>query len=92
MELAPCVVGGELPADGGALLVAGGLMAYGESMRATYRGAADHIDRILQGASPAELPIVRPSWTQLVVNLGTARALGITIPQRLLDQATEVIQ
>jgi len=71
---------------------AGGLMAYGESMRATYRGAADHIDRILQGASPAELPIVRPSWTQLVVNLGTARALGITIPQRLLDQATEVIQ
>ena len=71
---------------------AGGLMAYGESMRATYRGAADHVDKILRGADPAELQIVRPSWTQLVVNLKTAQALGLTIPGSVLDRATEVIQ
>ena len=70
----------------------GGLLAYGDSMRATYRGAADHIEKILQGANPAELPIVRPSWIQLVVNVKTAQALGLTIPPSVLGRATDVIQ
>jgi putative tryptophan/tyrosine transport system substrate-binding protein len=70
----------------------GGLLAYGESMRATYRAAADHIEKILQGANPADLPIIRPSWTQLVVNLKTAQVLGLTIPPSVLGRATDVIK
>jgi putative ABC transport system substrate-binding protein len=71
---------------------AGGLIAYGPSLPALYRRAAYYVDRILQGAKPSELPVERPMQFELVINLKTAKALGLTIPSTVLFQATEVIQ
>jgi len=74
------------------LAVAGGLLAYGVNRPALYRRAADYVDRILKGADPAELPVERPTTFDLVINVGTAQALGLTIPQSVLQQATEFVQ
>jgi putative ABC transport system substrate-binding protein len=71
---------------------AGGLMAYGPSLRGTFRRVAYYIDRILKGAKPADLPIEQPREFDFVVNVRTAQALGLTIPQHILLQATEIIQ
>jgi putative ABC transport system substrate-binding protein len=71
---------------------AGGLMGYGPSRSAMFRRAAYYVDRILKGAQPADLPVEQPREFEFVINLKTAQTLGLTIPQHVLLQATEVIQ
>lgn len=71
---------------------AGGFLAYGPSIVDNYRRSAAYIDKILKGADPADLPIEQPMKLDFVINLKTAQALGLTLPQSVLDQATEVIQ
>jgi putative tryptophan/tyrosine transport system substrate-binding protein len=70
----------------------GGLMAYGPNLPDMYRCAATYIDRILKGAKVADLPIERPYRFEFVVNVKTAKALGLTVPSSILFQADEVIQ
>jgi putative ABC transport system substrate-binding protein len=70
----------------------GGLIAYGPSQADTLERALHHVDRILQGAKPAELPIEQPTKFELIVNLKTAKALGLTIPPNVLARADRVIR
>jgi putative tryptophan/tyrosine transport system substrate-binding protein len=72
--------------------VAGSLMSYSVNFDDLFRQAAVYVDRMLRGANPAETPVERPSRYELIINLKTARALGIEVPRALLLRADEVIE
>jgi putative ABC transport system substrate-binding protein len=70
----------------------GGLLSYGADPLDTFRRAAVYVDRILRGAKPAELPVQLPTKYEMVINLKTAKSLGLTVPQSILLSADEVIE
>jgi putative ABC transport system substrate-binding protein len=87
-------LGARLPTMHGARehVEAGGLMSYGPNFRDLFRRSADYVDKIQRGANPANLPIGQPTRFDFVINLTTAKTLGLTIPESFLLRADEVIE
>ena len=79
-------------ATSAAFAASGGLMTYGPKSAWRWQRVVTYVDKILQGAKPADLPVQRPTTFELVINLKTTQALGLTIPPTLLFQATDVIR
>ncbi|MGB6588759.1 MAG: ABC transporter substrate binding protein, partial [Pseudolabrys sp.] len=75
-----------------ALPRAGGLMAYGPNLPDIYKRTANYVDRILKGSKVADMPVERPTRFELVINLKSAKVLGLTVPHSLLSRADEVIE
>jgi putative tryptophan/tyrosine transport system substrate-binding protein len=74
------------------IVTGGGLISYGPDLLDQFRGAATYVDRILKGANPADLPVQAPTKYQTILNLRTAKALGITVPATVLARGHEVIE
>jgi putative tryptophan/tyrosine transport system substrate-binding protein len=93
-QIAELAASRRLPSTGAgkAFAEAGALLTYGARLPDMYRRAASSVDKVLKGANPADLPVERPTTFDVVINLRTAQALGLTIPESVLVQATEVIQ
>jgi ABC-type uncharacterized transport system substrate-binding protein len=94
IRIAILAVGARLPTIYGQQLYveAGGLLSYGPNIPDLFRRAADHVDKILRGAKPSDIPVEQPTKFDLIVNLTTAKALGLTIPESFLLRADEVIE
>ncbi len=94
MEIVALAAKHRLPAFYGAreFVDDGGLMSYGENLRAAYRNAATYIKQVVHGATPGDMPVAQPTKFELVINLKTARSIGVAVPQSVLLQATEVIE
>ena len=93
-KLQPLALQSRLPViyEGEQEVEAGGLMSYGANGKELYRRAATYVDKILKGAKPADLPVEQPTKFELVINLKTAKQIGVTIPQKVLVRADRVIK
>ena len=94
VRISTLALGARLPTMFGAreYVEAGGLMSFGSSFPDLYRRTADFVDKILRGTKPADIPVEQPTKFDLIINLTTAKALGLTVPPTLLARADEVIE